>query len=134
MRNARYDSMIENGMVLYSESDESPFDEDDEPERCFVCGEESDDRVCDACRKVVTVERATAYGKDHRTKRSINGYYVMLFDDSDIEEILAREVKERQACHIWRPDLIGKAQDFCIDGDLSDLQDYVDWLEVQDGI
>ena len=127
------DSNVENGMVLYHEPDELPFD-DDEPEVCFVCGEESDDRVCDACRNAVTVERATAYGHDNRTDVSINGYYAMLFDDSDIDEILAREVKERQICPVFRPELLGKAEDFCIDGDLSDLQDYVDWLEAHDGV
>lgn len=128
------DTQVESGMVLYHEPDESLFDEDEEPNLCFVCNEESDDWVCPACRKAITVERAAAYGKDQRTERSINGYYAMLFDDTDIEEILAREVEERKTYHLWRPDLIGRAQDFCVGRNLDGLQNYVDWLEARDGI
>lgn len=85
---------------------------------CKCCGEESEYDLCEECiDDKTTPDVVWEYGENEKEKVSLNALLVMQFSESEIEEILLRELTEANQFRDAMEDLIN-----------SDKYDYVDYL------
>lgn len=88
---------IEYGDKTYYETNLQCFCGGDleEIHKCKFCSEfiEKDKEICDKC---LTMEKCFEIGEEHRQCLELNGFVANMFNTSEIEEILMRELKEAQ--------------------------------------
>ena len=65
----------------------------EEVQKCKICGEIAESEICDKC---LSIEKCFKVGEEHRQCLELNGFVASMFDTSEIEEILMRELKESQ--------------------------------------
>lgn len=77
------------------------FNDEPEMKTCPLCGEQFnaeyfENAVCDLCAyKNATYENALAWGKEEPREVEVNGFLAYVFTESEIEEILLRELEEK---------------------------------------
>ena len=99
-----------------------------EARECALCGEYFDKeegwRVCKHClEEGATYENALAVGEENKDSVKINGFLANVFTESQIEEILQRELD--QARKLTPTDINEQAKQYCLD----DSDYFGDWLE-----
>ena len=106
----------------------------DEPETktCPICGNEFnaeyfENAVCDPCAyKNATYTNALALGKEEPREVNINGFLAYAFTESEIEEILLRELEEKGNILVAGVRNL-YAHEYCTE----DIGAFADWLVKQ---
>lgn len=114
------DALIENGML--GEPD-LPFTYEEKP-ACVICGVPCNSLFCAECRDTrMTVEVAMSYGKDRPDFMELNGFFVHVFSQEEINVFLAEKLAD---AFKKNPDRFKtEARRYCMD----DSCDFCDWCE-----